>query len=399
MADVKKQVPSMSKRVYKQLARGQKNIDAKKYQNAREELARIFDFRKLNDNELGQTHSMLGYIAFLEEDYATAIEEYESVISYSAGIPDGLVNTTRYTLAQLSFVVENYDAAFRHMQEWIAEAKSSGPEPYVFLGQVRYQQKNYKQAAHYMEVAEEIASAKETQPKENWLQLQNFLYFELEEWDKVLATLNRLHELYPSKVYLTRLAAIYMKLDRQADHDQTIERLERESSTYRVQYDKAFATGNAALQEERYEEAERSFAKAVEAARMLDAETQFASFRLRAHTIVQLGRYDIALRVYKSVFTQLEKSDSEEQLGETHGVTTETYADFASDLYDLGRRLILQERYADALMPLRRAVEYFKKAPNDQKEELTKANDLLIKALRATGNDVEAAAIHLTGLI
>ena len=64
-----------------------------------------------------------------EEDFKAAIYAYEQVLAQGEDITEGLEVTTLYTIAQLSFVVENYQDALDYMELWISKADNPGPEP------------------------------------------------------------------------------------------------------------------------------------------------------------------------------------------------------------------------------------------------------------------------------
>ena len=142
-----RRVPSMSESVYKRLAEGQEAIDAKDYNTAERVLKDMLDrTKRFNGNEIGQVHSMLGYVYFLKEDYRKAINEYKLVVAQGDDIPEGLEQTTLYTLAQLTFVEGFYNDALKYMEEYISKANNPGPEPRIFMGQVYYQMKDYPSA-------------------------------------------------------------------------------------------------------------------------------------------------------------------------------------------------------------------------------------------------------------
>ena len=205
-----RRVPSMSEAVYKKLAEGQEAIDAKDYATAekvmRDMLARS---SRYNGNEIGQIHNMLGYIYFLKEDYRGAIREYRMVANQGEDIPEGLEQTTLYTLAQLSFVEGLYNDALRFMEDYIAKANNPGPEPRIFMGQVYYQMKDYSKAIVQMIAGIDLAKERGLDIKENWWQLLNFLYYEQENMPKTIETLEILVRDFPKRDYWVRLAGMY----------------------------------------------------------------------------------------------------------------------------------------------------------------------------------------------
>jgi hypothetical protein len=205
-----RRVPSMSESVYKKLSEGQEAIDAKDYTLALQVLQTMLDrSKRYNGNEIGQVHSMMGYVHFLKEDYKSAIKEYKMVVAQGDEIPEGLEQTTLYTLAQLSFVEEYFDDALMFMEQFIAKANNPGPEPRIFMGQVYYQMKDFGSAIGQMETGINMARERGLTIKENWWQLINYLYYEQENMPKVIETLEILVKDFPKRDYWIRLAGMY----------------------------------------------------------------------------------------------------------------------------------------------------------------------------------------------
>ena len=205
-----RRVPSMSEAVYKKLAEGQEAIDAKDYVTAEQVMKNMLErSKRYNGNEIGQVHSMLGYIYFLKEDYKSAIREYKMVVAQGEDIPEGLEQTTLYTLAQLSFVEGFYTDALKFMEDFIAKANNPGPEPRIFMGQVYYQMKDYPKAITQMIAGIDMARERGLTIKENWWQLLNFLYYEQENMPKTIETLEILVRDFPKRDYWIRLAGMY----------------------------------------------------------------------------------------------------------------------------------------------------------------------------------------------
>jgi tetratricopeptide (TPR) repeat protein len=205
-----RKVPAMSEPTYKKLTEAQEALDAKNYQQALTVLnAMLSDGRKMNGNEIGQVNNILGFVHFTMENYPAAIKAYEQVLAQGEDIPEGLEVQTLYTLAQLSFVNENYDQALRYMQRWLGKAQNPGPDPHIFMGQVYYQKQDFKSATQQIELGMKIARERNMEIKEQWLALLNFLYYEQENWPKVFDTLEELVVKFPKREYWIRLAGIH----------------------------------------------------------------------------------------------------------------------------------------------------------------------------------------------
>jgi len=205
-----RRVPSMSEQTFKKLSEAQEAIDAKDYQGALNVLQDMLNrSKRLNGNEIGQVNNMLGFVYFSMEDYGKAIRAYESVLAQGEDIPEGLETTTLFTLAQLSFVNEQYQQALDYMETWITKAKNPGPEPHIFMGQVYYQMQNYPAAIEQINIGIEKANERGTETKEQWWALLNFLYYEQENWPEVLNTLEVLVKRFPKREYWIRLSGIH----------------------------------------------------------------------------------------------------------------------------------------------------------------------------------------------
>ena len=219
-----RRVPTMSEAVHKRLGEVQEAIDLKDYDLAVQLCNEMLNrSKRYNGNEKGQVYNMMGYAWFLKEDYAQAINAYSQVLQQGEDIPEGLETTTLYTLAQLSFVEERYQDALDYMETWISKATNPGPEPRIFMGQVYYQMKDYSKAIVQMENGIRIAKERQMTIKENWWQLINFLYFEQEDWPKVIETLEILVRDFPKRDYWVRLAGVYGQQGEERRHLQTLQ--------------------------------------------------------------------------------------------------------------------------------------------------------------------------------
>jgi len=205
-----RRVPTISESIFKKLGEAQEMMDAKEYGLAEQFLKDMLNrSKKYNGNELGNIHNMLGYIAFLKEDFKGAIYAYEQVLSQGEDITEGLEVTTLYTIAQLSFVVENYQNALDYMELWISKADNPGPEPRIFMGQVYYQMKDYPNALIQIQNGIRIAQERGTKVKENWWALVAFLFYEKEDFQGYTDTMKILVRDFPKRDYWIRLAGIY----------------------------------------------------------------------------------------------------------------------------------------------------------------------------------------------
>lgn len=204
-----RRIPTMSEQTYKKLAKVQELVDAKDFNGAIQEAQSMLGGRSLNENEKGQIHNMLGFAYFSKEDYRSAIRSYEAVVAQGEKIPEGLEVSTIYTLAQLYAVQDNFKKALEYMNRWLRKAENPGPDPYVFMSQLEYQDKNFPSATNYMERAIRIARERSVPIKENWWGLLNYLYYEQENYPKTIEILEILVRDFPKRQYWVQLAGMY----------------------------------------------------------------------------------------------------------------------------------------------------------------------------------------------
>ena len=202
-------VPNLDAPLMEKLQEVQDLTTAKDYAAAMETMNTLLaDTSAYNGNERGQLYNMRAYVHFQLGEYAAAISDYEQVIGEREHIPAGLYTTTLYSLAQLSFVEQDYQSALGFMERWLAAAESPGPEPHIFSGQVYYQLQDFPAAIDHMERGIEVAERQNRTVKENWWALLNYLYYEQERWSDAVRVLEILQREYPNEKYDQRLDGI-----------------------------------------------------------------------------------------------------------------------------------------------------------------------------------------------
>ena len=210
-----RRVPNISEMTFRRLAQAQELMDLKEYDAALEVLIEMEKrSRRYNGNELGQVYSMFAFIMFSKEDNPRTIQYYEKVLEQGDDITEGLEHGTMFSLAQLYFVEEEYQRSLDMMNRWLIKkadfGEDPGPNPRYFMGQVYYAMKDYPGATKQIELAITMAEERNMLPiKENWWQLLRFLYFEQDNWDRVLEILHVLGRDYPKRDYWVQLAGIY----------------------------------------------------------------------------------------------------------------------------------------------------------------------------------------------
>ncbi len=177
-----------------------------------------------------------GYIYFSQEKYDLAIRVYKRLLNE----PDAdykIQNQARYSLAQLSFIKEDYKNAIKYLLEWIQEEEEPSAQGYSLLATAYFQTADFKRAKNNIETAIQMAESRdipitvkneegeeietgETKKgvaRENDYLLKMAIYNELKQKLDVLPIYEILVQNYPKKRYWTGLASLYGSRDRQLD--------------------------------------------------------------------------------------------------------------------------------------------------------------------------------------
>ena len=202
-----RKTPAMREQTYKRLAAVQELLEEKDYQGALESLAKT-RLKSMNAYEKGAIFNMRAYVYFSMEDFPQAIRAYEDVLREVPGIPEAMEQDALYSVGQLYFIEENYRKSIEYINKWFAVVTNPGPRPYIFLAQAYYQLRRFPEAITPVMTAIAIAKERGQRPKENWWLLLRAMYFELEDWDKVLDVLSTLVVEYPKKDYWVQLSGV-----------------------------------------------------------------------------------------------------------------------------------------------------------------------------------------------
>lgn len=214
-----RRTPAISNAVYEKLSEAQVLVEDKKYAEA----MKILDGMKakegskaLNGYELANLYNLYAFIYYSQERYDDALKAYQMVVAQSPDIPEGMEYQTKFTIAQLFFVTEQWQKGINALQEWMKTQQDPGADIYALLGTGYYQLKDYNKSLSNMERAVSMTKAKGKVPKEQWYSLLRYLYYEKNQYDKVIDLLEEMLVYYPKKDYWVQLSHMYgeKKLDR-----------------------------------------------------------------------------------------------------------------------------------------------------------------------------------------
>lgn len=206
-----RRTPALRNKVYEKLAEAQTAAEAKDFNTA----AKVLDGmiagggkKALNSYELANVYNLYAFIYYSREDYANALKSYEKVVA-QADIPLAMEVNTKFTIAQLYFVQEQWQKGINALLAWFKVTESPNANAYVLLSQGYYQVKDYDKALFNVEKAISMYKAKDKLPKEQWYNLARFLYFEKDDVNKTVDVLEELLKYYPKKQYWVQVSHMY----------------------------------------------------------------------------------------------------------------------------------------------------------------------------------------------
>jgi tetratricopeptide (TPR) repeat protein len=166
--------------------------------------------------EQTQIWKFKGYVYYSLDDFPGAIRSYRQVIN-GEGTPDDLRLDTRYTLAQLYTAEGRYADAAKELEIWMSESTIVGNDARGLLAQIYYQLERKADSLRMVEIAINDVEAKGITPKERWWSLQRVLYYEKNDYKKVISILEKLVKHYPKWTYWKQLGGMYGEQEREMD--------------------------------------------------------------------------------------------------------------------------------------------------------------------------------------
>lgn len=210
-----RRTPALRNEVYEKLSVAQQAAEANKFAEAKtalDALVREFSGKKqLNSYELANVYNFYAFIYYSQENYQEAIRSYEKVLA-QPDIPEAMEIGTRYSLAQLYFVIEDYAKAAQALEAWFRVAPNPAPDAYILLAQANYQLKQYDKALQNVQKGMAEAEKRNQEPKENWWLLMRVLYYEKGDIKKTTEILEILAKKWPKKDYFVQLSGMYGEL-------------------------------------------------------------------------------------------------------------------------------------------------------------------------------------------
>ena len=156
---------SVGAKCAKALEKVQPELEAENWAGSLEMLNEIEGNAKTcaSDYEQTQVWKFSAYVYYSLDDYNSAIRSYKRVVD-GIGTPPELKLDTRYTLAQLYTVQEDYQNAALQLEAWMAESLIVGADAEMLLAQIYYQLERKADSLRFVEAAIADVEAKDILP-------------------------------------------------------------------------------------------------------------------------------------------------------------------------------------------------------------------------------------------
>jgi tetratricopeptide (TPR) repeat protein len=207
-----RRTPALRNNVYEKLSEAQVAAEAKDLGTAKrildEMIAESRSSKALNSYELANVYNLYAFIQYSKEDYAGALKSYEQVVA-QPDIPIAMEVNTRFTIAQLYFVQEQWQKGINALIKWFEMTDTPNANAYILLAQGYYQVKDFDKALINVQKAISMSKAADKVPKEQWYNLARYLYFEKNDTKNTVAVLEELLKYYPKKEYWVQISHMY----------------------------------------------------------------------------------------------------------------------------------------------------------------------------------------------
>lgn len=206
-----RKTPALRNSVYEKLSEAQNAAEEKDLDAAEKILNDMIADRgrnALNSYELANVYNLMAFIHYSREDFGRALQAYENVVK-QPDIPLAMEINTRYTVAQLHFVQENWREGIDALLKWFDMSDSASANAYVLLAQGYYQLEDFPKSLENVEIAINMHLEQDKTPKEQWYNLARFLYTDKGDADRALEVLEQLLINYPKKDYWLQLSYMY----------------------------------------------------------------------------------------------------------------------------------------------------------------------------------------------
>ncbi len=206
-----KQAQAVSKDVYERIQKAQDMVDEKNYNGALRALNSLYNPDKLTEYEQANVLNYIGFVYYNMDNINDAIRTYDKMLALPS-LEEQMAKQTTYTMAQLLTMQEQYARALTTLDRWFTLETNPAPEPYILKAQILYNLDRFKEMVEPIETAMKVAEARGKPAKEDWWNLLNFAYFQVENYAKVRDIQKTLLMNWPKARYWKSLAGAYTEL-------------------------------------------------------------------------------------------------------------------------------------------------------------------------------------------
>lgn len=138
----------------------------------------LLDALPLDEADTGtriEAHHMIGYVYQRKGEYGKALEHYRHLLEHRDAMTVGRVTQTRYTAAQLSFALGDFEQTVEHLRAWERLGGSGAAGPYILLGQAYFKTGDHRRAIRSLETGISRAERLGQSVREDWLRLLQHL--------------------------------------------------------------------------------------------------------------------------------------------------------------------------------------------------------------------------------
>jgi len=122
-----------------------------------------------------EAHHMIGYVYQRKGEYGKALEHYRRMLEHRDVMAVGLLAQTRYTAAQLSFALADFEQTVEHLRAWQRLGGGNSAGPYILLGQAYFKVGDYRRAIRSLETGISRAEQQGQTVREDWVLLLHHL--------------------------------------------------------------------------------------------------------------------------------------------------------------------------------------------------------------------------------
>lgn len=194
----------------------QAQLEAEQWQQAESSLRSALNSQCQTSYEKSQVWNFLGYVYYSLDRVDDAINAYRNVIREEE-TDERVMVSTRYTVAQLLFMKEDYRAAVTELERWREQATIVGNDGLVLLAQGYYQIDRLDDALRIIDGVIREVEAEGEIPREHWWGLQRAIYYDKNDYRRVVQIMEQMIKHYPKMSYWRQLGGMYSELNRSTD--------------------------------------------------------------------------------------------------------------------------------------------------------------------------------------